>query len=118
MTRVKRGIKGARKRSRILAQAKGFQGSRRRLYKIAKQAVVTAMEYSYSGRKLRKRDFRSLWIARIGAGARLNGITYSLFMHGLKKAGIELDRKILADIAVRNPDHFQALTEKAKLALQ
>jgi large subunit ribosomal protein L20 len=114
MTRVKRGFKRVRRRKRMLKFAKGFYGAKSRLYRSAKEAVDRALKYAYRGRKIRKRDFRSLWIVRINAACGLNGTSYSRFMGGLKKAGVALDRKILADIAVRNPETFTRLVEVAK----
>jgi len=114
MTRVKRGFKRVRRRKRMLKLAKGFYGAKSRLYRSAKEAVDRALKYAYKGRKIRKRDFRSLWIVRINAACGLNGLSYSRFMGGLKKAGVALDRKILADLAVRNPETFSKLVEVAK----
>ena len=114
MTRVKRGPKRARRRRRMLKLAKGFYGAKSRLYRSAKEAVDRALKYAYSGRKIRKRDFRSLWIVRINAACGQNGISYSRFMGGLKKAGVALDRKILADLAVRNPEAFTKLVAISK----
>jgi large subunit ribosomal protein L20 len=114
MTRVKRGFKRAQRRKRMLKFAKGFYGAKSRLYRSAKEAIDKALKYAYRGRKIRKRDFRSLWIVRINAACGLNGLSYSRFMGGLKKAGVALDRKILADIAVRNPETFARLVEVAK----
>jgi large subunit ribosomal protein L20 len=111
MARVKRGFKARRRRNKILKQAKGFFGSRSRLFRIAKIAVMHSMSDAYTGRKLRKRDMRRLWITRIGAAAKLNGINYSRLMGGLSKAGVELDRKILADLAVADPAAFTAVAE-------
>jgi large subunit ribosomal protein L20 len=113
MARVKRGFKARRRRKRILKQAKGFFGSRSKLFRVAKVAVMHAMKDAYVGRKLRKRDMRRLWITRIGAAAKLNGTNYSRMMGGLTKAGVILDRKILADIAVSDPMGFTAVTEVA-----
>jgi len=114
MTRVKRGFKRVRRRKRMLKLAKGFYGAKSRLYRSAKEAVDRALKYAYRGRKIRKRDFRSLWIVRINAACGLNAISYSRFMGGLKKAGVLLDRKVLADIAVRNPETFAKLVGVAK----
>ena len=114
MTRVKRGPKRARRRRRMLKLAKGFYGAKSRLYRSAKEAVDRALKYAYSGRKIRKRDFRSLWIVRINAACGQNGTSYSRFMGGLKKAGVALDRKILADLAVRNPEAFTKLVAISK----
>jgi len=106
MPRAKRGFKARRRRNRILKQAKGYHSARSRLFAYAKEVVMKAWVYSYAHRKLRKRDFRRLWIARINAGARLNGTTYSRFMHALKKSSVALDRKILADLAVSDAKGF------------
>ncbi len=114
MTRVKRGFKRAQRRKRMLKFAKGFYGAKSRLYRSAKEAVEKALLYSYRDRKVRKRDFRKLWIVRISAAAVSNGLSYSKFMGGLKKANVTLDRKILADMAVRNPEAFTKLVAVAK----
>ncbi len=115
--RIKRGVNAVKKRRKILKLAKGYFGGRSKRYRVAREAVMKAQMYAYIGRKNRKRDFRSLWIARINAAARLNGLSYSKFMFGLKKAGIELNRKVLADIAVNDAVAFTALAEKAKANL-
>ena len=117
MARVKRGVVARRSHKKILKAAKGYYNARRKVFRVAKQAVTKALQYAYIGRKQKKRQFRTLWIARINAGARANGISYSRFMNGLLKAGITLDRKVLADIAVHDAAGFAALTEKAKGAL-
>ena len=117
MARVKRGVQARRRHKKVLKAAKGYYNARRKVFRVAKQAVTKAQQYAYIGRKLKKRQFRSLWIARINAGARANGLSYSRFMNGLLKAGITLDRKVLADIAVHDAAGFTALTEKAKGAL-
>ena len=117
MARVKRGVMARRRHKKVLAQAKGYYNARRKVFRVAKQAVTKAQQYAYIGRKLKKRQFRSLWIARINAGARANGLSYSRFMNGLLKAGITLDRKVLADIAVHDIKAFGAIAEKAKAAL-
>jgi large subunit ribosomal protein L20 len=117
MARVKRGVQARRRHKKILKQAKGYYHARRKVFRVAKQAVTKALQYAYIGRKQRKRQFRTLWIARINAAARINGISYSRFMNGLLKAGITLDRKVLADIAVHDAVGFAALAEKAKSAL-
>jgi large subunit ribosomal protein L20 len=117
MARVKRGVQARRRHKKVLKAAKGYYNARRKVFRVAKQAVTKAQQYAYIGRKLKKRQFRSLWIARINAGARANGLSYSRFMNGLLKAGITLDRKVLADIAVRDAAGFAALVEKAKGAL-
>ena len=117
MARVKRGVMARRRHKKVLKAAKGYYNARRKVFRVAKQAVTKAQQYAYIGRKLKKRQFRSLWIARINAGARANGLSYSRFMNGLLKAGITLDRKVLADIAVHDATGFAALVEKAKGAL-
>ena len=114
MARVKRGFKARRRRNSILKAAKGFFGSRSKLFKISKVAVMHAWKDAYVGRKLRKRDMRSLWITRINAAARLNGLSYSKMMGGLKKADVALDRKVLADIAVADPEGFSAIAAIAR----
>ena len=117
MARVKRGVTARARHKRVIHAAKGYYAARRKVYRVAKQAVTKAAQYAYIGRKQRKRQFRTLWIARINAAARINGISYSRFMNGLLKAGITLDRKVLADIAVHDAVGFAALAEKAKGAL-
>ena len=117
MPRAKRGNKRLERRKKILKLAKGYRGTKSKLYRSAKESVERALNFAYTGRKLKKRDFRSLWIVRIGAAARLNGMNYSQFMHGLKVAGIELDRKVLADLAANSPDAFADLAGQAKNAL-
>ena len=117
MARVKRGVQARRRHKKILKQAKGYYHARRKVFRVAKQAVTKALQYAYIGRKQKKRNFRSLWITRINAAARINGLSYSRFMNGLMKAGITLDRKVLADIAVHDAQGFAALAEKAKSAL-
>ncbi|MDE5910880.1 MAG: 50S ribosomal protein L20 [Clostridia bacterium] len=112
--RIKRGVNAVKKRRKILKQAKGYFGAKSKLYRVARQAVMKSQNYAYVGRKLKKRDFRSLWITRINAAARLNGLNYSKFMSGLKKNGIDLNRKVLADIAVNDPSAFTALCEKVR----
>jgi len=114
--RIKGGNKIAR-RKKILKLAKGYRGSKSTLYRAANQQVMKSGQYAYVGRRLKKRDFRKLWIARINAAARQNGLSYSRFMDGLKKANIDINRKMLADIAVNNPQDFTDLAEKAKKAL-
>ena len=116
MARVKRGVIARRRHKRILKQAKGYYGARSRVFRVAKQAVIKAGQYAYRDRRQRKRQFRALWIARINAEARVNGLSYSKFIAGLKKSSIEIDRKILADLAVHDKVAFTALTEKAKAA--
>ena len=117
MPRVKRGVTARARHKKILALAKGFRGRRKNVYRVAKQAVMKAGQYAYRDRRTKKRVFRRLWIARINAAARQNGISYSKFINGLKKASVEIDRKILADIAVFDKLAFTALVEKAKAAL-
>lgn len=117
MARVKRGVVARRRHKKILKQAKGYYGARSRVFRVAKQAVIKAGQYAYRDRRQRKRQFRQLWIARINAGARVNGLSYSKFINGLKKASIEVDRKILADLAVHEKSAFSALVEKAKACL-
>ncbi|GGG02101.1 MULTISPECIES: 50S ribosomal protein L20 [Cysteiniphilum] len=117
MPRVKRGVEARRRHKKILKQAKGYYGARSRVYRVAKQAVIKAGQYAYRDRKQRKRQFRALWIVRINAAARQHDLSYSLFINGLKKANIELDRKVLAELAVFNKDAFAQLVEKAKSAL-
>ena len=115
--RIKRTVNALKKRRKILRLAKGYFGNKSKSYRIAREAVMKSLNYAYIGRRLRKRDLRSLWIARINAAARINGLSYSKFMHGLKVAGIDLNRKILAEIAVNDASAFTALAEKAKAAL-
>ncbi len=115
--RIKRGVNAVKKRRKIFKISKGYFGSKSRSYRIAREAVMKSLMYAYVGRKNRKRDFRQLWIARINAAARMNGLSYSKFMHGLKMAGIHLNRKVLADIAVNDAAAFAALAEKAKAAI-
>jgi len=118
MPRAKRGNKRLERRKKILKLAKGYRGTKSKLYRSAKESVERGLNFAYTGRKLKKRDFRSLWIVRIGAAARLNGINYSQLMHGLKLAGVELDRKVLADLAVSQPEAFSGLAAQAKNALE
>ena len=118
MPRVKRGNKRVERRKKILKLAKGYRLTKSKLYRSAKESVERGLNFAYTGRKLKKRDFRSLWIVRIGAAARLNGLNYSQFMHGLKVAGIELDRKVLADLAVNQPEAFADLAGQVRNALQ
>ncbi|MFT5707000.1 MAG: large subunit ribosomal protein L20 [Oceanospirillaceae bacterium] len=117
MARVKRGVQARRRHKKVLKQAKGYYGARSRVFRVAKQAVIKAGQYAYRDRRQRKRQFRALWIARINAAARINGMSYSRFIAGLKKASIEIDRKILADLAVHEKLAFTAVIEKAKAAL-
>ena len=117
MARVKRGVVARRRHKKVLKKAKGYYGARSRVFRVAKQAVIKAGQYAYRDRRQRKRQFRARWIARINAGARLNGLSYSRFIAGLKKANIEIDRKVLADLAVHEAGAFSAIVEKAKAAL-
>ena len=117
MSRVKRGIRTRARHKKILKQAKGYFGKKSKLFKVANQQVLKSGNYAYRDRRNKKRDFRKLWITRINAAARLNGMSYSRFMDGLKKAGVELDRKVLSDIAITDPKAFAALVEQAKAAL-
>lgn len=117
MARVKRSVTARARHKKVLKMAKGYQGARSRVYRVAKQAVIKAGQYAYRDRRNRKRDFRKLWIVRINAGARAHGTTYSQFMNGLKKAGITIDRKVLADLAVRDKAGFSVLVEQAKQAV-
>ncbi|MGO2392397.1 MAG: 50S ribosomal protein L20 [Halomonas sp.] len=116
MTRVKRGVVARRRHKKVLKLAKGYYGARSRVFRVAKQAVIKAGQYAYRDRRNRKRQFRALWIQRINAGARINGMSYSRFVGGLKKAGIEIDRKVLADLAVHEKAAFAAIVERAKAA--
>ncbi len=115
--RIKRSVNALKKRRKIMRLAKGYFGNKSKSYRIAREAVMKSLNYAFIGRKLRKRDMRSLWIARINAAARVNGLSYSKFMHGLKAAGINLNRKVLADLAVNDAAAFAALAEKAKAAV-
>jgi len=117
MPRVKRGVASRARRKKVLKQAKGYYGARSRQFKVAKQAVIKAGQYAYRDRRQRKRQFRNLWIIRINAAAREHGLSYSRFISGLKKAEIEVDRKVLADLAMHEPAAFAALAEQAKAAL-
>lgn len=117
MPRVKRGVTAHARHKKVLKKAKGYYGARRKVYRVAKQAVIKAGQYAYRDRRQRKRQFRRLWIARINAAARINGLSYSRFINGLKKAGVEIDRKVLADIAVFDKPGFTAIAEKAKACL-
>ncbi|MCB1584000.1 MAG: 50S ribosomal protein L20 [Marinicella sp.] len=117
MARVKRGVQARKRHKKILKLAKGYYNARRKIYRVAKQAVIKAGQYAYRDRKARKRTFRALWITRINAGARNNGMSYSRFINGLKKADISLDRKVLADMAVHDKAGFAAVVEQAKAAL-
>ena len=115
--RIKRGVNAIKKRRKIMRQAKGYFGAKSKLYRVARQAVMKSGNYAYVGRKLKNREFRQLWIARINAAARMNGLTYSTLMHGLKLNEINLNRKVLADMAVNDAAGFTALCEKAKAKL-
>ena len=114
MARIKRAVNAAKKRRKVLKLAKGYYGARSRHYRVAKQTVMKAMAMSFVGRKRRKRDFRRLWIVRINAAARINGLSYSKFMNGLKKAGVEMNRKMLAELAVNDAQAFAKLVDRAK----
>jgi large subunit ribosomal protein L20 len=117
MARVKRGVTAGRRHKKVLGKAKGYYNARRKVFRAAKQAVIKAGQYAYKGRRLKKRDFRALWIQRINAAARLYELSYSRLMNGLKLATIEIDRKMLADIAMNDPAAFGKLVEQAKAAL-
>ena len=114
MARVSRGVTAKAKHKKILKKAKGYYGRRKNVFRVAVQAVEKSMQYAYRDRRNKKRDFRGLWVQRINAGARMHGITYSQFMNGLKKATIEIDRKVLAELAVNQPEFFKAIVEKAQ----
>ena len=118
MPRAKRGNKRLERRKKILKLAKGYRGTKSKLYRSAKESVERGLNFAYTGRKLKKRDFRSLWIVRIGAAARLNGLNYSQFMHGLKLANIDLDRTVLAELAANQPDAFAELAGQGTGALE
>lgn len=117
MSRVKRGVTAHRRHKKVLKQAKGYYGARSRVYRVAKQAVTKSGQYAYRDRRAKKRTFRTLWIARINAQARAEGMSYSQLIAGLKKAGIELDRRVLSDLAIHDKPAFAAIVEKAKAAL-
>ena len=117
MARIKGAMMTRKRRNKVLKLAKGYYGSKHSLFKTAKQAVMKSGQYAYIGRKLKKRDFRRLWISRISAAAKMNGMNYSTLINGLKKAGIDLNRKMLSEIAIADPAAFTALVEKAKAAL-
>ena len=117
MARVKGAMMARKRRNKVLKMAKGYWGAKSKHYKMAKQAVLKSGNYAFAGRKMKKRDFRSLWITRISAQAKVCGVNYSTFMHGLKLAGIDLNRKMLAELAVSDKEAFVALVEKAKAAL-
>lgn len=114
MARVKRGVNAKKRHKKVLKQAKGYYGAKSKLFRTANQAVMKSLNYAYIGRKLRKRDFRKLWITRINAGARLNGMSYSKFINGLKKANIEINRKMLSEMAIHDAVGFSKLVEIAK----
>lgn len=117
MARVKRGVVAKARHKKVLDKAKGYYGARRKTFRVAKQAVIKAGQYAYRDRRQRKRQFRALWIARINAGARANGLSYSRMINGMNIAGIEVDRKVLADLAVHEPAAFTAIAEQAKAAI-
>lgn len=117
MARIKGGMNARKKHNRVLKMAKGYRGARSKQYRIAKQSVMRALTSSYAGRKQRKRQFRQLWIARINAAARINGLSYSKFMYGLKLAGVEMNRKVLSDMAINDAEGFAKLAEMAKSKL-
>ncbi|NLV76990.1 MAG: 50S ribosomal protein L20 [Tissierellia bacterium] len=114
MARVKSGVTARKRHKKVLKQAKGYYGAKSKLYRPANQAVMKSLDYAYSGRKQRKRDFRKLWISRINAAARQNGMNYSTFINGLKKANIEINRKMLSEMAIHDPEGFKELVEIAK----
>jgi large subunit ribosomal protein L20 len=118
MPRVKRGVTARARHKKVIDQAKGYRGRRKNVYRIAKEAVMRAGQYAYRDRRNKKRTFRGLWIQRINAATREHGLTYSQFMNGILKAGIEVDRKVMADLAVREPAAFKALVEQAQAALK
>ena len=118
MARVKRGVNTHKRHKRVLKQAKGYYGDRSKVFRVAHEAVMKSGNYAYIGRRLKKRDFRRLWITRISAAAKMNGMNYSTFMNGLKKAGVEMNRKMLAEIAVHDAAAFTSLAETAKAALK
>ena len=117
MARIKGGLNAKKKHNRVLKLAKGYRGARSKQYRVAKQSVMRALTSSYSGRKERKRQFRQLWIARINAAARINGLSYSKFMYGLKQAGVVMNRKVLSDMAINDAEGFAKLAELAKSKL-
>ena len=118
MPRVKRGVTGHARHKKVLDRAEGMSGARKEVFKVANEAVMHSLAYQYRDRRNKKRDMRALWIARINAAARVNGMTYSTFTHGLKAAGVEIDRKILADLAVKDAAHFSQLVDVARTAAQ
>ena len=117
MARIKGGINAKKRHNRVLKEAKGYRGARSKQYRVAKQSVMRANTSAFAGRKERKRDFRKLWIARINAAARMNDISYSQLMHGLKVAGVDINRKVLSEVAISDPEGFTKLVEVAKAAL-
>ena len=117
MARIKGGLNAKKKHKRVLKLAKGYRGARSKQYRVAKQSVMRALETSYTGRKQRKRQFRQLWIARINAAARINGLSYSKFMHGLKLASVDVNRKMLSEMAISDPEGFATLKKKKKSKL-
>ena len=117
MARVKRGVTAGRRHKKVLGKAKGYYNARRKIYRAAKQAVIKAGQYAYRDRRAKKREFRALWIARINAAARIYGLSYSRIINGLNKAGLEIDRKVLADLAVHDVEAFGAIAQQAKTAL-
>ena len=117
MARVKRGVTARARHKKVMAQTKGYRGRGSNVFRVALERLEKGLQYAYRDRRVRKRNFRSLWIQRINAGARLNGLTYSQFMTGIKRAGIELDRKILSDLAIRDPEAFKSLAKQAQAAL-
>jgi large subunit ribosomal protein L20 len=117
MARVKRGVTAGRRHKKVLGKAKGYYNARRKVYRAAKQAVIKAGQYAYRDRRAKKREFRALWITRINAAARIYGLSYSRIINGLSKAGVEIDRKVLADIAVHDSEAFGAIAQQAKTAL-
>jgi len=118
MARVKRGVQAGRRHKKVLAKAKGYYNARRKVFRAAKQAVIKAGQYAYRGRRLKKRDFRALWIQRINAAARVHGLSYSQFINGLTKAGVTIDRKVLAELAVHDAAAFGVIAEQAKAQLK
>ena len=116
MARVKRGVNAKRRHKKVLKQAKGYYGAKSKLYRVANEAVMKSLSYAYAGRKQRKRQFRRMWVARINAAARANGMSYSTFINGLKKANIEINRKMLSEMAINDPAGFAKLVEIAKQA--
>ena len=117
MPRVKRGVTAHRRHKKVMKAAKGYYGARSRVYRVAKQAVTKAGQYAYRDRRVRKRNFRALWIQRINAASRMHGLTYGRLIDGLTKSGVEIDRKVLADLAVHQPAAFEAIVDKARTAL-